>query len=365
MGYCWGEPDGRPLGRHGPGAPAQAEPARQARQGRQGASPVTSPLLELNGIVKRYGARTALDGISLQAREGELVALLGPNGAGKTTTVRIATGQLDPDAGWVRIAGIAVADDPVRAKALCGVAAQHLNLDRELTVAQNLDIHGRLYRMPKPARLEAMARLLEATGLAELRDTPCKSLSGGQQRRAVLARALMHGPRLLFLDEPTAGLDPEMRRTLWGLVGRIREQGATILLTTHYIEEAERLADRVVFLDRGRVACEGSPKALMAGLGSVAVDVLPQAAPLQAGQSGQDEIPLPETVCFKERAEALAFAQDKARQGFQTSLRAVRLEDAYFAVAAGAQGAQGAQGAPQGAQGGPAPGREGPAGRRL
>ncbi len=323
---------------------------------------MTSPLLELNGIVKRYGARTALDGISLQAREGELVALLGPNGAGKTTTVRIATGQLDPDAGWVRIAGIAVADDPVRAKALCGVAAQHLNLDRELTVAQNLDIHGRLYRMPKPARLEAMARLLEATGLAELRDTPCKSLSGGQQRRAVLARALMHGPRLLFLDEPTAGLDPEMRRTLWGLVGRIREQGATILLTTHYIEEAERLADRVVFLDRGRVACKGSPRELMAGLGSVAVDVLPQATPLQ---DGQDEIPLPETVCFKERAEALAFAQDKARQGFQTSLRAVRLEDAYFAVAAGAQRA------PQGAQGGPAlgrdmlsPDRKRPAGRR-
>jgi len=295
---------------------------------------VTTPMLELQGIVKRFGARTALGGVSLQAREGELVALLGPNGAGKTTTVRIATGQLDPDEGSVRIAGIAVADDPVRAKALCGVAAQHLNLDRELTVAQNLDIHGRLYRMPGRARLDAISRLLEATGLAGLRDAPCKSLSGGQQRRCVLARALMHAPRILFLDEPTAGLDPEMRRTLWGLVGRIREQGATILLTTHYIEEAERLADRVVFLDQGRVACEGTPAELMAGLGAFAVDVQ-QAAPLQG------DIPLPETVCFQERAEALAFAQAKASQGFQTSLRAVRLEDAYFAVAHGARGARG------------------------
>ena len=290
---------------------------------------MTTPMLDVQGISKRFGARTVLRGVSLQAREGELVALLGPNGAGKTTTVRIATGQLDPDEGEVRLAGVSVAEDPVRAKALCGVAAQHLNLDRELTVAQNLEIHGMLCRMPKKARQEAMARLLEATGLAELRNAPCRSLSGGQQRRAVLARALMHAPRILFLDEPTAGLDPEMRRTLWGLVARIREQGATILLTTHYIEEAERLADRVVFLEQGRVAAEGTPKALMGALGAVAVDADPPAG-MPAGTS--------RTAFFSSRAEALAFAQEKASQGFQTSLRAVRLEDAYFRLAAGGRG---------------------------
>lgn len=229
-------------------------------------------MIDAEHLCKSYGDREVLHDVGFHADRGELVACLGPNGAGKTTTIRILTGRTAPDSGRVLLSGIDIARDPVAAKALCGVAGQYLNLDPDLTIRENLDIHGRFFRMPKKARTEAEDRLLALTRMADRADTPVKQLSGGQKRRVVLARALMHSPKILFLDEPTAGLDPQIRRTLWGIISSIRGAGTTILMTTHYIEEAELLADRVILLDQGHILSRGTPKELIRRTGAWAVD---------------------------------------------------------------------------------------------
>jgi ABC-2 type transport system ATP-binding protein len=228
----------------------------------------------LEQLSKRFGDREALRGVDLHVRAGELFAYLGPNGAGKTTTIRILTGLSLPDGGRALVGGVDVAAEPTRAKALCGVVAQSVNLDQDLTVAENLDVHGRLFGMSAALRRSRAAEGLERLEMLDRSATLVRELSGGQRRRVMIARALMHEPRVLFLDEPTVGLDPTIRRKLWAAMKRIREAGTTILLTTHYIEEAEFLADRVAFLDNGTVAALGTPQALMAGLGAWAVDVL-------------------------------------------------------------------------------------------
>ena len=231
-------------------------------------------MIILEQLSKRFGDREALRGVDLHVRAGELFAYLGPNGAGKTTTIRILTGLSLPDGGRALVGGVDVAAEPTRAKALCGVVAQSVNLDQDLTVAENLDVHGRLFGMSAALRRSRAAEGLERLEMLDRSATLVRELSGGQRRRVMIARALMHEPRVLFLDEPTVGLDPTIRRKLWAAMKRIREAGTTILLTTHYIEEAEFLADRVAFLDNGTVAALGTPQALMAGLGAWAVDVL-------------------------------------------------------------------------------------------
>ena len=231
-------------------------------------------MIILEQLSKRFGDREALRGVDLHVRAGELFAYLGPNGAGKTTTIRILTGLSLPDGGRALVGGVDVAAEPTRAKALCGVVAQSVNLDQDLTVAENLDVHGRLFGMSAALRRSRAAEGLERLEMLDRSGALVRELSGGQRRRVMIARALMHEPRVLFLDEPTVGLDPTIRRKLWAAMKRIREAGTTILLTTHYIEEAEFLADRVAFLDNGTVAALGTPQALMAGLGAWAVDVL-------------------------------------------------------------------------------------------
>lgn len=269
-------------------------------------------MIRVKALTKEYPRATALRGIDLHVREGELFAYLGPNGAGKTTTIRLLTGLSTPTSGTMHIAGHDVAQDSVRAKMNCGVSPQAVNLDRELTVAQNLDIHGRLYGMNGRNRRARMANLMERTGIKDRADVPVEQLSGGYQRRALIARALMHGPRVLFLDEPTVGLDPSIRRDIWDLVREIRHTGTTIFLTTHYIEEAEHLADRVALLREGRIVATDTPEALRDGLGRWAVE-----------ENGNGR----STTYFETREEA---ARRCTEAGGGLTLRRVTLEDAYL-----------------------------------
>lgn len=272
-------------------------------------------MIVLDGIAKSYGPRKALAGVDLHVRAGELFAYLGPNGAGKTTTIRVLTGLSLPDAGRALVGGVDVAREPTQAKALCGVVAQAVNLDQDLTVAENLEVHGRLFGMPAPLRASRAGEALERLEMADRASSFVRELSGGQRRRVMIARALMHEPRVLFLDEPTVGLDPSIRRTLWAAMKRIREGGTTILLTTHYIEEAEFLADRVAFLHGGQVAALGTPQELMAGLGAWAIDAL----------NGEGM----RTDYFQGREEAQAFGSSLPGP---FTLRRVNLEDVFHKV---------------------------------
>lgn len=229
-------------------------------------------IISMRGVKKAYGGVTALDGLDLEVEAGELYAFLGPNGAGKTTAIRILNGLTRMTSGSAVVGGIDVERDPLAAKRLCGLASQHTNLDGELTLRENLDIHGRLHGMARGDRRARALEMLAYVELADRADTLVKTLSGGMKRRLMLARAMLHRPRLLFLDEPTVGLDPAIRRRIWGLVAKAHGEGVSIFLTTHYIEEAEALAGRVGFIHRGRLAAEGRPRDLIERIGQWAVE---------------------------------------------------------------------------------------------
>jgi len=225
---------------------------------------MSAPLaISLRGVTKRYGPITAVDRLDLDLPEGTCVGLLGPNGAGKSTTMKMLTAQAIPDAGAIRVLGFDVPRDSKQARALCGVVPQLDNLDVELTARQNLAVFARLYRVPRPERRGAVDRALQIANLVDRADTPVDKLSGGMRRRLLIARALVHRPRLLLLDEPTVGLDPQIRQELWALIDALRSEGTSILMSTHYIEEAERLADTVAIMDKGRVVARGRPAELV------------------------------------------------------------------------------------------------------
>ena len=225
---------------------------------------MSAPLaLRLRGVVKRFGDITAVDGLDLDVEEGTCVGLLGPNGAGKSTTMKMLTAQAMADAGEIQVLGFEVPRDSKQARALCGVTPQLDNLDVELTARQNLAVFARLYRVPRHERHAAVDRALEIANLTERADTPVDKLSGGMRRRLLIARALVHRPRLLLLDEPTVGLDPQVRQELWALIDALRSDGTSILMSTHYIEEAERLADTVSIMASGRVVALGRPADLV------------------------------------------------------------------------------------------------------
>ncbi|NOY44723.1 MAG: ABC transporter ATP-binding protein [Deltaproteobacteria bacterium] len=283
------------------------------------ASPVENPAaepplaVEARGLVKRFGRVRALDGLDLRLRTGEIYGFLGPNGAGKTTTIRILTGLLRPDRGEARVGGADVVRNPVAAKAQIGVVSQQLNLDPDLTVAESLELHGILHGMPRAERRARARELLEFAGLADRAGSLGRTLSGGMKRRVTIVRALLHEPRILFLDEPTVGLDPATRRRLWDLIRSVNRRGVTVLLTTHYIEEAEFLCHRVGILDRGRLIEEGTPRELLEGLGEYAVDLVEEGGT--------------RTRFFPTREAALAFLrQDRAGAG----LRRTNLEDLFL-----------------------------------
>jgi lipooligosaccharide transport system ATP-binding protein len=235
---------------------------------------VTDLAIRLRGVVKRFGPITAVDGFDLDVPVGTCVGLLGPNGAGKSTTMRMLTAQAIADEGEIEVLGYTLPRDSKVARAECGVVPQLDNLDITLTVEQNLLVFAHLYRVPRAERRAAIDRAVAIANLGDRRDTKVDELSGGMRRRLLIARALVHRPRLLLLDEPTVGLDPQVRQELWALIDGLRSEGVSILMSTHYIEEAQRLADTVVIMSHGQAVAEGRPAELVAEhAGSEAVEV--------------------------------------------------------------------------------------------
>ena len=269
--------------------------------------------IELKNLKKKYGKTEALKGISFVVESGELFAYLGPNGAGKTTTIRILTGLTKKTSGDAWIMGYHIEKEDIKAKMEFGLVMQSINLDQELTVYENLDIHGRLYGMGKKDRKARIDELLEYVDLLDRKNSLVKELSGGMKRRITIARAMLHSPKILFLDEPTVGLDANIRRRIWALIKKIQSTGTTIFLTTHYIEEAEFLADRVAFLDEGQILTIDSPYNLIAKTGQWAVDILKDDAL--------------KTLYFNSRKDAEKFISSQIES---YTLRRVNLEDAFL-----------------------------------
>ena len=210
------------------------------------------------GLVKRYGAVTALDGLDLRVAEGTILGVLGPNGAGKTTAVRVLTTLLVPDAGTASVAGIDVAKHPDQVRKVIGLSGQYAAVDEHLTGFENLDMVGRLYHLGRATSRARARELLEQFSLSDAADRPVKTYSGGMRRRLDLAGALVAQPQVLFLDEPTSGLDPRSRNDMWGVIADLVAGGTSLLLTTQYLEEADRLADRIVVVDHGKTIAEGT-----------------------------------------------------------------------------------------------------------
>ena len=230
--------------------------------------------MEATGLVKKYGDVVALAGLDLAVAEGTVLGLLGPNGAGKTTAVSILTTLLKPDSGSATVAGADVIRNPEEVRKLIGLSGQYAAVDEALTGYENLDMIGRLYHLGRARSRERARELLERFDLADAADRPVKTYSGGMRRRLDLAGALVAESRVLFLDEPTTGLDPRSRVELWAIIRDLVYRGRTLLLTTQYLEEADRLADRITVVDRGRVIAEGTAHQLKERVGGAAIAVV-------------------------------------------------------------------------------------------
>ena len=275
---------------------------------------MNAPAISISGLRKSYGRHEALRGIDLEVAPGEILAFLGPNGAGKTTTINILIGLLRPGAGEIRYNGVLFDPENLPQKRVIGVVPQHNNLDRDLSGAENLKVHGLLFGLRGRDLALRIDECLAAMDLVEHKRRPAGDLSGGLKRRAVIARALVHQPRILFLDEPSTGLDPLSRRGIQDLVRRLnREFGVCVFMTTHYIEEADSLAARVAFIDNGQLAALGTPDELKAALGGYAVEYM---------EEGGYNVRY-----FAERADALEAVRGSSRD---VHIREVTLEDAFL-----------------------------------
>ncbi len=257
--------------------------------------------------------KTAVDGLSLSVRRGEVFGLLGPNGAGKTTTIRMMTMQTRPTEGRIFYDGRSTEHSPVDVKRLIGVVPQHVNFDQDLTVGENLELHARLHHMGKREREARIRELLRYVELEDVRNDGVRRLSGGMKRRLLIMRALIHHPRVLFLDEPTVALDPQVRRRIWDLVRGLARDGVTVFLTTHYIEEAENLCQRVAILNKGKLAALDTPENFKERLGKFTVE--------WDGSEGR------EYRFFGEKQEAAAFAGTLEHGAH---IRRTNLEDAFI-----------------------------------
>ena len=232
---------------------------------------MNSPILEVQDLTKRYGELTALNSVTLSIRPGEIFALLGPNGAGKTTLIGALTGLVRKSSGSMRLFGIDLDRDPLGPRFQVGVVPQEINFDPFFTVNESLEIQLGYYgQRADPKRID---EVLSALDLLDKKHSPTRALSGGMKRRLLIAKALVHRPKLVFLDEPTAGVDVELRRDLWNYVRRLRAEGTTVILTTHYLEEAEELADRIGVIDKGRLLLVEDKVALMARLGERRLEI--------------------------------------------------------------------------------------------
>ena len=271
--------------------------------------------LKIENLVKKYPSIFALKGVSFEIKEKELFALLGPNGAGKTTIIKIIAGLTNPTAGKIYLFQKNIFNNLIWSKGQIGIVPQHINLDIELTVEENLLIHGLLYQMPLSLIKKRISELLELANLKERKNSKIKELSEGLKRRVLIIRALLHQPKLLLLDEPTVGLDPHIRRRIWSFIKNIQKTGTTILLTTHYMEEAEFLADKVAFIFSGKIIAINTPQNFINQLGNYAVDVY-----------FSDKL---KTFYFKDKTNAEKELLKYSKNYF-VSLRRVNLEDVFL-----------------------------------
>ena len=231
-------------------------------------------VITTQGLTKKYKEVCAVENLNLKVQSGEIFGFLGPNGAGKTTAIRVLTTLTKPTSGTACVTGFDVSKEPDKVKKVIGVVQQHLSLDQDLTVKENMDFHGRLHHMNSAERKQRIVELLDYVGLTKQGNRNVKELSGGMRKAAMIARSLMNRPKVLFLDEPTVGLDVQTRRRMWELIRRLNSDGTSIFLTTHYIEEAEALCQRVGIIHQGRLIALGAPLELRSKVGLVTVETL-------------------------------------------------------------------------------------------
>src|SRR5438874_8225722 len=244
-------------------------------------------MIKVENLAKKFGEVIAVDDVSFDVAKGEIFAFLGPNGAGKTTTIKMLTTLLKPTSGQIEIDGLDPAKQANETRKRFGIVFQDPSLDQELTAYENMDLHGVLYSVPRTARQERTEQLLKLFELWDRRNDPVKHFSGGMKRRLEIARGFLHTPKILFLDEPTLGLDPQTRNQLWTQVKTLNEQeGVTVFLTTHYMEEAERVAQRIAIIDRGKIVAQGTAAELKQQTGT---DSLEQAFLKLTGTSIRSE----------------------------------------------------------------------------
>ena len=301
----------------------------------------------VEGLAKRFGATTALDGVDLTVTEGSVLGLLGPNGAGKTTVVRILTTLLLADAGRAEVVGLDVVRDADAVRASIGLTGQYAAVDEYLTGFENLEMVGRLYHLPKAEARSRAGELLERFDLSGAAGRPAKTYSGGMRRRLDIAASLINRPRVLFLDEPTTGLDPRSRLAMWEFIAELADGGTTILLTTQYLEEADRLADRMVVIDRGRVIARGTGDDLKAQVGGQRLEftlgspadvatVADALASLAVGPVARDEqsrrVTLPVTGGAPVLAEALRRLEGTPVTVLDVGLRRPDLDDVFLTL---------------------------------
>jgi lipooligosaccharide transport system ATP-binding protein len=291
--------------------------------------------LAASGLRKSYGEREVVCGLDLALRPGECFGLLGPNGAGKTTTLRLCLGLTDPDSGSIAVLGQPVPAQAREARQRIGVVPQFDNLDPDFTIRENLLIFGRYFDIPDATLRARIPDLLEFAGLASRADARIQTLSGGMKRRLTLARALVNDPELVFLDEPTTGLDPQARHVIWDRLRNLLKQGKTLLLTTHFMEEAERLCGRVAIMDHGRIIAEGEPQALIAQhVEPHVVEVYGEAAPDWAELRGRALAERCESTgetlfCYARDPAALVADLDE-REDLRYLHRRASLEDVFL-----------------------------------
>ena len=271
-------------------------------------------IIVIEDLVKKFDDKVAIDHLDLRVHEGELFGFLGPNGAGKTTTVRCIATLTNFDSGTITVDGFDLRKNPIEAKERMGVIQQQVSLDKDLTIRENMVAHAMYHMMGKAEREAKIKELTEFFGLEEYLDKPVDSLSGGWKKRAAIVCAMLHSPKVLFLDEPTSGLDINARRLLWDVVKNLHARGTTIMLTTHYIEEAEALCDRVGIIDHGRIIALDTPQRLCESVGTVAVEYL--------------EDDKTRYHYFKTREEANAFAAT-VDAGTDVTIRKTNLEDVF------------------------------------
>ena len=267
------------------------------------------------GITKKFGDFVAVDNINVSVKRGEIFGFLGPNGAGKTTTIRVMTTLTPPTSGTIEIEGKEVKglDDPLKENV--GIIQQHISLDRDVSVAENIWYHAILHRIPKKVAKERIDRLVEIMGLQPYMDYMTINLSGGWKRRVAIVCALIHNPSILVLDEPTAGLDTQSRHMLWQLIRELNNQGTTIFLTTHYMDEAQELCDRIAILNHGKIIAQGTPEQLCEDLGRWAVEYIIDG--------------VKKYRYFTDRDESKTF-RDSLDENVQVTSRLTNLEDVFL-----------------------------------